>query len=249
MKKIIFSKSDNNDYLIAVIQTKKPLEIIFNGSIDQLYIEVEEIEEKIFNKVTEMCGYNLSEEVAFNNFVKDFYDVDFLDPDSINQMSLIYGVETTYLNWDRLEVKQIRNIINFLEFGKKQKDFSFDNKTTDLSRQDSIWHHDSICFFVYKDRYEFICQAVGEIRVSLLEEDTDYTDKGSGRIVEFLEENNIFEDEDLRAHLEKGNIYYQNNNWFEISVYDQTKEKYVNDGEVVDLDDLFNLVDTIEEWI
>ena len=118
-------------------------------------------------------------------------------------------------------------------------------------RFDSVWYNGSVLSFTIDERFDYFCEANGEVRITHVPTEDDVVSKGntSYRIVEFLESHGITTDKKLYEAEEKGIIYFGNNNWFEDVIYDREKEQYleydldVEDDIFVDIDWLFELIE------
>ena len=102
----------------------------------------------------------------------------------------------------------------------------------DNSRKDSVWYGGNIVR-IETENYIVNIDADGEIRATINGE--WYVDKSNGgRFHEYLEEQNIHNDDELS----KANIEWENNNWFEFSIFDKKANQYIDicDSVVDELD-------------
>ena len=115
----------------------------------------------------------------------------------------------------------------------------------DKDRLDSIWYG-GLMVSIKTDNYEADIYAIGEIRAYINGE--YYCDKSDGgKFKEYLEENNITNDKELRKAIDDDNIEFLNNNWFEVFVQTDDGDEF---SEVVDLepnDDFAWLDDWVNE--
>lgn len=107
---------------------------------------------------------------------------------------------------------------------------NFDNE-----HKDSIWYGGDIVAIEIDD-YTVTIGAYGDIRAYINGE--YYSDKGNGGMfAEYLPEQNILNDQDLKQAIRKGKIEFENNNWFEAVIWDNKNEKYIESFDTI-IDDL-----------
>ena len=106
----------------------------------------------------------------------------------------------------------------------------------DNDHLDSIWYGGDMVNIRVNHRYDAIITAAGDIRAWI--KGYRYTDKNNGGMfVEYLNENGIHNDTELKKAIQNGDIEFEDNNWFEVIIWDKKKRDYVNDYDnVVDLE-------------
>ena len=106
----------------------------------------------------------------------------------------------------------------------------------DKDHLDSIWYGGDMVSIRVNRRYDVIITAAGDIRATIKGE--DYKDKNNGGMfVEYLNENGIHNDKELQEAIENGDVVFENNNWFELIIWDKKKRDYVDYYDnVVDLE-------------
>ena len=110
-------------------------------------------------------------------------------------------------------------------------------------RDDSIWYADEVVGFVLDNKYGISIRAVGEIRLTWVPTEEDVTSKGSDyrRICEFLEAHGIYTDEQLRNA--ECNLYYGNNNWWDLSISDLQTGNMIMYGGEIDINYWYDVTD------
>ena len=119
----------------------------------------------------------------------------------------------------------------------------------DSTRQDSIWYGgDIVC--IHLKRYDVIIGAYGDVRATI--NGNYYVDKcNGGQFSEYLEDENIYNDNDLKQAIQEGRIEWDDNNWFEAFIWDtKTKDWLGNSWDMV-LDELDANDDFawLESWV
>lgn len=105
-------------------------------------------------------------------------------------------------------------------------------------KADSVWYGDDIVCITFDDRYDCIIGAFGDIRVEI--NGDEYVDKANGGTIrQALMENNIMNDSDLKQAIENGTVYFENNNWFELIIWDNKEKDYIDTFDCI--------VDSLEE--
>lgn len=98
-------------------------------------------------------------------------------------------------------------------------------------RKDSIWYGGDIVV-IELERYQITIGAYGEIRACI--NDNYYCDKcNGGSFAEYLVEEGINNDTELKEAIEKGIISFENNNWFEAFIWDKQEKDYVETYDTV----------------
>lgn len=116
-------------------------------------------------------------------------------------------------------------------------------------RQDSIWYGGDIVSIEIRGYIVYI-GAYGDLRVII--NGWEYVDKNNGGMfVQYLEENGIHNDTELKEAIQNGTIEFLNNNWFEAFVWDKRKKDWVGNSwdcviDELSVDDDFAW---IEDWI
>jgi hypothetical protein len=120
------------------------------------------------------------------------------------------------------------------------------NYTND--RKDSVWYGGDVVRVKYGD-YLIIVSAVGEIRAKINGE--YYCDKNNyGLFKDYLVENGITNDKELKNAIENGMVEFYGNNWLEIIVWDDTNKDYVEMCDtIIDELDENDSFDWLEEWL
>lgn len=120
----------------------------------------------------------------------------------------------------------------------------------DNSRKDSIWYGDDLVVIQVNKRYRVTIGAFGEIRATI--NGNYYVDKSNGgRFAEYLVEEGIHNDEELKQAIQKGKIEFENNNWFEAFVWDDKKKDWVGNSwdSVIDELDANDDFAWLKDWI
>lgn len=123
----------------------------------------------------------------------------------------------------------------------------FDNDHTD-----SIWYGGDIVS-IRLERYNVIIGAYGDVRAWI--DDEHYCDKNNGGCFkEYLEEHGIYNDNDLRQAISENRIEFENNNWYEMVIWDKELNEYVERFDNVldvdlDLNDDFAWVEELVETL
>ena len=117
----------------------------------------------------------------------------------------------------------------------------------DNNRRDSIWYGDDIVT-IKIGKYFVTIGAFGEIRACI--NGNYYVDKcNGGRFVEYLQDEGIYNDRDLKEAVESGKIEFENNNWFEAFIWDDEKKEFIETYDTVidelDADDF----SWVEPWL
>ena len=116
----------------------------------------------------------------------------------------------------------------------------------DKDHLDSIWYGgDMVSIKIGK--YYITITTAGDVRAII--NGNYYCDKNDGGMfAEYLPEQNIHNDKELKEQDNLGNIEWLNNNWFELIIWDDEQKDYVDYGDnVVDLepDDNFSWLDEL----
>lgn len=120
-------------------------------------------------------------------------------------------------------------------------------------RLDSVWYGGDIVTIIVNDRYYLTITAAGDIRATIKGE--RYCDKNNGGCFrEYLEENGINNDTELKQAIKDGIVIFEDNNWFELIAWDDEAKDYFNEhcDNVVDLkdnDDFKWVEDYLKEYI
>lgn len=99
---------------------------------------------------------------------------------------------------------------------------------------DSVWYGgDMVNIQLW--HYRICITAAGDIRAIIKGE--TYCDKNNGGMFrQYLNENGIYNDDDLQKAIENGEVIFLDNNWFEIIIWDEDIKDYIYDTDpVVDL--------------
>ena len=123
----------------------------------------------------------------------------------------------------------------------------------DNDHRDSVWYGGAIVSIKIA-QYKITISAIGDVRLWIGNE--HYVDKcNGGRMRQFLEENGIRNDEDLQFAIASGKVVFEDNNWYEFSIYDTNHKCYVDCEDTIIDDELdreasFNwLIDYIDDII
>ena len=106
----------------------------------------------------------------------------------------------------------------------------------DNDHLDSVWYGGDIVNIRVNRRYDVVITAAGDIRAEI--KGGYYCDKNNGGMfVEYLNENGIHSDKELKEAIQNGDIEFKDNNWFELIIWDKKKRDYVDYYDnVVDLE-------------
>ena len=86
--------------IVKVIKRKNNFRIFINdekiqdADLNECYLD--QVEEFIFQAIARACGYDLNNEDSYSEYCSEFWEVDFLDPDSINDVSSSYNVKAVF---------------------------------------------------------------------------------------------------------------------------------------------------------
>lgn len=128
-------------------------------------------------------------------------------------------------------IKELKDAVNW----HKDKDYFMSTELRE-DRQDSNWYDGLLYSFKYKG-HEFSVYAHGDIRI-------DY----KGEIYHNIYDTDLKNDKDLQRALEKNELTWENNNWYELFV-----DKIDENGEQIEEIDSF-VIDYItdcldKEWV
>ena len=250
MKKLYFINEDETT-IIYVVNCGEKLKVIKSDDYDSF----EDFMDKFIDEIATLCGFDFSKPNCVDDFFKIFNDVCFLDPDSINPFSQMYGVIVEMIEAGSSVLDDINLIYRGLNEIRSVSNntLTYDEKITDISRKDSIWHPGNILSFIYQGRYEVIVSAVGEVRATyhyMNGKSETWIDKnGDGTIPKQLNYLGYECDEDLE-HLNDINespyLEFGNRNWYEISVYDKVEDKPIYEN-CIEWNDIFDIVSYLNE--
>lgn len=116
-------------------------------------------------------------------------------------------------------------------------------------RLDSVWYGGDMVTIVLDNRYYITITAAGDIRAKI--KGDFYCDKNNGGCFEeYLTENGIENDQQLQEAIEKDEVLFGDNNWFEIVAWDDQEKDYFGlySDNVCDLDPNDNF-DWVEDWV
>lgn len=95
----------------------------------------------------------------------------------------------------------------------------------DNEHKDSIWYGGDIVN-IQLGRYSVTIGAYGDVRAII--NGNYYCDKcNGGNFKDYLKEENINNDKELKQALEENRINWENNNWFEAYIWDNKKKDYI----------------------
>jgi len=115
----------------------------------------------------------------------------------------------------------------------------------DTKRLDSVWYGGKMVE-IDTPKYVFSVEALGEVRVDI--DGETFVDKNeTGRVGDELRSVGIDTDEKLNKAVDKGRIYFGNNNWYELFVFSKEENEYLNSYEPIDLEpyDDFEWLDAV----
>ncbi len=158
--------------------------------------------------------------------------------------------EILQIDWN-MTLAGMKAKVEELKSNPRVSDFWIDENLFNTDRQNSIWYSGTVLSFTIDGRYEYSCRAIGDIEISIGEDDIREQMECVSRLTEFLEEHNITKDSDITKALDTGDLYFSNNNWFQDEVYDTFEEEYLSEFEydtsdgpfLTDLDYLFQCID------
>lgn len=103
--------------------------------------------------------------------------------------------------------------------------------------QDSIWYgSDEIVLEIkYMSRFIFTIRSVGDIDMEWFEKDEKATDDtcysyDEYKIRTWLGEHKIFSDTDMAKAIDAKKLVFNNNNWFQVGLYDCKEDEYISDN-------------------
>lgn len=176
-----------------------------------------------------------------DRFTKGNWSYQQCDVGGIEECLRIYGLGEDTEAYEILEVDGKLTKEGKLEKIEKLKadprveDLWFDEDLLQFGRDDSVWYGDEVLSFTFKDengnpRYEVSVIANGDVRICIGDDYAANKNNYAGRVIEFLEEHNIKDDEALKKAEDDGDLYWENNNWFEVTVYDTETGEDLTDG-------------------
>lgn len=120
---------------------------------------------------------------------------------------------------------------------------NFDNK-----HKDSVWYGGEIVS-VEIGAYTITIGAYGDVRAII--NDEYYVDKcNGGNFAEYLREQGIEDDDDLRRADKKGRIKWENNNWFEAVFFNNDTQEYLETYDtIVDELDENDDFEWLKDWL
>ena len=139
------------------------------------------------------------------------------------------------------------NVIIYIEMEERIMKITWLQKF-DNQHKDSVWYGGDIVSIEF-GRYTIIIGAFGDIRACI--NGDYYCDKNNGGMFkEYLNEQHIYNDEDLSKAEQEGKIEFGNNNWFEAVIWDNKAKDYVESYDTVidELDENDNFA-WIKPWI
>lgn len=121
---------------------------------------------------------------------------------------------------------------------------NFDNE-----RRDSVWYGGDIVR-ITTGRYTLTIGAYGDIRAFI--NDEYYVDKcNGGNFIDYLREQGIHNDKELKQAIKENRIEWEDNNWYEAFIWDNKEKCYVECYDTV-LDDDLDLNDNfawVKSWV
>lgn len=121
--------------------------------------------------------------------------------------------------------------LNNLKANPRISNLQFDSGILKRGRDDSIWYSESVLYFLLDNRYFVSVEALGDVRITHIPSETDVVSKGYGYrdVVEFLENLGLTTDKKVQKAESKGDLYFENNNWFEEIIIDEETNAYIDD--------------------
>ena len=142
--------------------------------------------------------------------------------------------------------------IENLKNNPRISNLDYDPNILKRGREDSIWYQEEVLWFTIDKRFVYECRAVGDVRITYVPTDEDVVSKGyhADDVVEFLEDHGLTTDHKVFEAERKGNLYFDNNNWFEDWIYDEEKTQYIPmDGADISDGPFTTDLDYLDEWI
>ena len=142
--------------------------------------------------------------------------------------------------------------IENLKNNPRISNLDYDPNILKRGREDSIWYQEEVLWFTIDKRFTYECRAVGDVRITYVPTDEDVVSKGyhADDVVEFLEDHGLTTDHKVFEAERKGNLYFDNNNWFEDWIYDEEKTQYIPmDGADISDGPFTTDLDYLDEWI
>ena len=189
------------------------------------------------------------------------------DVSSVEECKKIYGLGID-CEYQILSVDEILTREGKLDYLEKLKNhpkvinFGYDEDILQDGRDDSLWYGGDVLWFDIVDekgeiQYKYSLIATGEVRITHIPTDDDVILRNdcSSDVVEFFEQHNINNDKEIAEAEENGDIYFENNNWFEDMLYDKdgnyilgNYEMGISDGPfTTTVEDVLNLIKDYEE--
>lgn len=152
----------------------------------------------------------------------------------------------TNLNGEQVKKRVEELIAQYAEYGI-QLHLDADYIYTD--RQNEVWYGGEIASFEYQDRYSVYIEAIGDVEMSLYDENGEYItrvkDRGNNGL--FYDEMRFYipDDETLERYYgldgETARLIVVDSNWLEIQIYDHEEEIWFDLDIILDCDGVLDI--------
>lgn len=153
-----------------------------------------------------------------------------------------------YTNWANKTKNEIKTILPTVNVDEDVVLISADE--LDFDRQDSVWYGGYLGEIKYNG-IVYEVHTVGEVRATLFDDNNEEIASvvDQNRAGKFYEEMRqyIKNDDELRKLENKGKLYFENNNWFEIFVFDDIESPL--HGEINEVSSVTEVFTSLAEYI
>ena len=148
--------------------------------------------------------------------------------------------------------KQKLEFLKKLQNNPRITDLWFDPRILGRGREDSIWYDYDVLSFTFDNRYEYHCRAEGDVRLVWIPTGEDVVSKGdqADDIIEFLEEHGLTTDSKISEAERRGDLYFENNNWFEDEILDTKTGEWITRDNCDISEGPFSITpELVQDWI
>lgn len=152
----------------------------------------------------------------------------------------------TNLNGEQVK-KRVKELID--QYAEHGIQLNLDADYIYADRQNEVWYGGEIASFEYQDRYSVYIEAIGDVEMSLYDENGEYItrvkDRGNDGL--FYDEmcSYIPDDETLERYYghggEKARLIVVDSNWLEIQIYDNEEEIWFDLDIILDCDGVLDI--------
>lgn len=152
----------------------------------------------------------------------------------------------TNLNGEQVKKRVKELIAQYAEHGIQ---LHLDADYIYADRQNEVWYGGEIASFEYQDRYSVYIEAIGDVEMSLYDENGEYItrvkDRGNNSLFYDEMRSYIPDDETLERYYglgdEKARLIVVDSNWLEIQIYDNEEEIWFDLDIILDCDGVLDI--------